>query len=166
MFEDGEPVGDVFRQDADIGDPCRVTVEGDFDEQVHIHGYDLYITPDAADPTLEFDAADSRPLRDRARTVGSARARDDGVMNRRVRLATAADQRRSRWAEPLPAGAHGIGGRTDLPLPAWQLAWAAGFAVASSFVALGAFWATPRLGGCGRRSGDVRSTDAAFRASR
>ena len=44
-----------------------------------------------------------------------------------------------------PAGAHGIGGRTDLPLPAWQLAWAAGFAVASSFVALGAFWAQPRL---------------------
>ena len=44
-----------------------------------------------------------------------------------------------------PAAAHGIGGRTDLPLPAWQLAWAAGFAVASSFVALGAFWATPRL---------------------
>ncbi|MAH10006.1 MAG: fenitrothion hydrolase, partial [Acidimicrobiaceae bacterium] len=34
-----------------------------------------------------------------------------------------------------PAAAHGIGGRTDLPLPAWQLAWAAGFAVASSFVA-------------------------------
>jgi hypothetical protein len=44
-----------------------------------------------------------------------------------------------------PAAAHGIGGRTDLPLPAWQLAWAAGFAVASSFVALGVFWAEPRL---------------------
>jgi len=35
---------------------------------------------------------------------------------------------------------HGIGGRIDLPLPVWQLAWAAGFAVAISFVALGAFW--------------------------
>lgn len=44
-----------------------------------------------------------------------------------------------------PAAAHGIGGRTDLPLPAWQLAWAAGFAVASSFVALGVFWSEPRL---------------------
>lgn len=41
--------------------------------------------------------------------------------------------------------AHGIGGRTDLPLPAWQLAWAAGFAVAISFVALGAFWDRPHL---------------------
>ncbi len=56
VFEDGEPSGDVFRTDADIGDRVRVTVEGDFDEQVHVHGYDLYIEPDAADPTLEFDA--------------------------------------------------------------------------------------------------------------
>lgn len=40
---------------------------------------------------------------------------------------------------------HGIGGRTDLPLPAWQLAWAAGFSVAISFVALGAFWERPHL---------------------
>ncbi len=44
-----------------------------------------------------------------------------------------------------PAAAHGIGGRTDLPLPAWQMTWAAGFAVASSFVALGAFWSKPLL---------------------
>ncbi len=44
-----------------------------------------------------------------------------------------------------PAAAHGIGGRIDLPLPVWQLAWAAGFAVAVSFVALGTFWNTPRL---------------------
>ncbi len=41
--------------------------------------------------------------------------------------------------------AHGVGGRVDLPLPAWQLAWAAGFAVAISFVALGTFWSQPRL---------------------
>ena len=40
--------------------PTSATVSGDrrgdFDEQVHVHGYDLYIEPDAADPTLEFDA--------------------------------------------------------------------------------------------------------------
>ncbi|MEZ5166618.1 MAG: hypothetical protein R2695_09015 [Acidimicrobiales bacterium] len=41
--------------------------------------------------------------------------------------------------------AHGIGGRTDLPLPPWQLAWAAGFSVAISFVALGMFWERPQL---------------------
>ena len=49
------------------------------------------------------------------------------------------------WAWTGPAAAHGVGGRTDLPIPAWQLAWAASFAVAASFVALGAFWETPRL---------------------
>ncbi|MBT5581735.1 MAG: hypothetical protein HOJ56_15635 [Acidimicrobiaceae bacterium] len=59
-----------------------------------------------------------------------------------------------------PASAHGIGGRTDLPLPAWQLVWAAGFAVASSFVALGAFWSTPRLADAavGRSLLSVRTT--------
>lgn len=44
-----------------------------------------------------------------------------------------------------PAGAHGAGGRLDLPIPAWQLAWAASFALLSSFAALGFFWNRPRL---------------------
>ena len=49
------------------------------------------------------------------------------------------------WASARPAAAHGVGGRIDLPIPAWQLVWAASFAVAVSFVALGMFWETPRL---------------------
>ena len=49
------------------------------------------------------------------------------------------------WATADPAGAHGVGGRLDLPVPLWQLAWAASFAVAASFVALGMFWDTPRF---------------------
>ncbi len=49
------------------------------------------------------------------------------------------------WAWADPALAHGVGGRLDLPVPAWQLAWAASFAVAASFVALGVFWDTPKL---------------------
>ena len=44
-----------------------------------------------------------------------------------------------------PAAAHGVGGRLDLPVPAWQLVWAAAFAVAASFVALGMFWDNPKL---------------------
>ena len=44
-----------------------------------------------------------------------------------------------------PAWAHGAGGRLDLPIPAWQLAWAASFAVAASAAALGFFWSKPRL---------------------
>lgn len=66
-------------------------------------------------------------------------------MTRRVRILVAVALASFALGGGAPAAAHGIGGRTDLPLPAWQLAWAAGFAVASSFVALGGFWATPRL---------------------
>ncbi|MBA3431164.1 MAG: hypothetical protein H0U16_06760 [Actinobacteria bacterium] len=43
--------------------------------------------------------------------------------------------------------AHGIGGRSDLPVPLWLAMYAGGFAVVISFVALGAFWLTPRLTG-------------------
>ncbi len=67
---------------------------------------------------------------------------------RRVRpraAAAAALAAAALWAWAGPAAAHGVGGRTDLPIPAWQLVWAASFAVAASFVALGMFWETPRL---------------------
>lgn len=56
VFENSEPVDGVWRTDTDIGDRVRLIVEGVFDEQIHVHGYDLYIEPEAADPMLEFDA--------------------------------------------------------------------------------------------------------------
>ena len=52
---------------------------------------------------------------------------------RRVRpraAAAAALAAAALWAWAGPAAAHGVGGRTDLPIPAWQLVWAASFAVA------------------------------------
>ena len=49
------------------------------------------------------------------------------------------------WMLIDTAAAHGVGGRLDLPVPLWQLAWAASFAVAASFVALGMFWGTPKF---------------------
>ena len=49
------------------------------------------------------------------------------------------------WMLIDTAAAHGVGGRLDLPVPLWQLAWAASFAVAASFVALGMFWNTPKF---------------------
>ena len=48
-------------------------------------------------------------------------------------------------APAIPAAAHGVGGRIDLPIPVWQFAWAASFAVAASFTVLGRFWTEPRL---------------------
>ena len=41
--------------------------------------------------------------------------------------------------------AHGVGGRTDLPVPFWLALYGAGIAVVLSFAALGFLWPTPRL---------------------
>ena len=64
----------------------------------------------------------------------------------------------------LPASAHGTGSRTDLPLPAWQMAWAAAFSVIVSFVALGTFWDKPRLATAsgGRRLVSLASSTPRF----
>ena len=51
-------------------------------------------------------------------------------MSRRTHIVSAVVLASFTFGGAAPAAAHGIGGRTDLPLPAWQLAWAAGFAVA------------------------------------
>jgi hypothetical protein len=40
---------------------------------------------------------------------------------------------------------HGIGGRSDLPLPAWLFAYGAAFALVISFTALRILWPRPRL---------------------
>ena len=48
-------------------------------------------------------------------------------------------------APALPAAAHGVGGRIDLPIPLWQFTWAASLAVAASFAVLGRFWTEARL---------------------
>lgn len=45
----------------------------------------------------------------------------------------------------VPAHAHGLGGRLDLPIPIWHFAWAAAFAVLVSFAVLGRYWTYPRL---------------------
>src|SRR5215218_6099986 len=46
---------------------------------------------------------------------------------------------------PSPAAAHGVGGRSDLPVPVWQAVWGAAIAVAFSFAALGVLWTRARL---------------------
>ena len=53
-FADGEPVCGAWRQDIALGDLVSVVVSGDRDEQVHVHGYDLYVEPD--EDGIEFDA--------------------------------------------------------------------------------------------------------------
>jgi len=46
---------------------------------------------------------------------------------------------------PSPALAHGIVGRTDLPIPVWLFGWAAAVVLVVSFVALGSLWPTARF---------------------
>jgi hypothetical protein len=43
--------------------------------------------------------------------------------------------------------AHGVGGRSDLPVPVWLFAYGAAFALLISFVALRLLWPRPRLAG-------------------
>jgi predicted outer membrane lipoprotein len=46
---------------------------------------------------------------------------------------------------PPVAGAHGLVGRADLPIPTWLFGWAAAIVLAASFAALSALWREPRL---------------------
>jgi hypothetical protein len=46
---------------------------------------------------------------------------------------------------PAVAGAHGLVGRQDLPIPRWLFAWAAAIVLVISFVALATLWPKPRL---------------------
>ncbi|HKZ75220.1 MAG TPA: hypothetical protein VJ259_01010, partial [Actinomycetota bacterium] len=68
---------------------------------------------------------------------------------------------------------HGLGGRSDLPVPLWLAVYGGASAVVLSFLVLGAFWVTPKLKGesAGRpipealqRVIDARPTRIALRA--
>src|SRR5437879_827327 len=48
-------------------------------------------------------------------------------------------------ALPAAASAHGLGGKTDLPLPSWPFSWAAAIVLVVSFAALAALWPKPEL---------------------
>ncbi len=51
------------------------------------------------------------------------------------------------FAGATPASAHGLGARTDLPLPLWMFAYGAAAALLISFAGLAVFWRTTRLEG-------------------
>jgi hypothetical protein len=51
----------------------------------------------------------------------------------------------------VPPIAHGLVGRTDLPIPAWLFGWGAAVVLVVSFVALAILWPRPRLEGAPAR---------------
>ena len=65
-------------------------------------------------------------------------------MTRRTALAAAGALTAVAVAPPL-AEAHGLVGRTDLPIPSWLFGWAAAIVLGLSFALLGALWHKPRL---------------------
>ncbi|GJM39436.1 MAG: hypothetical protein DHS20C19_28030 [Acidimicrobiales bacterium] len=53
-FEDGELVGGSRQESVGLGDAVEITVAGDPGDDVHVHGYDLYIRE--GEDQLTFDA--------------------------------------------------------------------------------------------------------------
>jgi hypothetical protein len=70
---------------------------------------------------------------------------------RRSRRAAFAAVTLAALACPAAADAHGIGGGSSLPIPAWLFAWAATLVLVVSFVGLAVLWPTPRLAKSGQR---------------
>lgn len=66
-------------------------------------------------------------------------------MTRRLALLAFATALATALILPASALAHGIGGRSDLPIPRWLFAWAAAVVLIVSFVALATLWPKPRL---------------------
>ena len=65
--------------------------------------------------------------------------------SRALRLALLALPALACAATPAPADAHGLVGRTDLPMPPWLFAWAAACVLVLSFTGLAMLWPRPRL---------------------
>jgi hypothetical protein len=83
--------------------------------------------------------------------IGAAGDRDSDVKRRgplprvRIGLTGAAGMLLATLLVPAPALAHGLVGKTDLAIPRWLFAWAAGIVLVVSFVALASLWPKPRL---------------------
>ena len=55
-IEGGELEGGVRREEASIGEKITINAFGDGAEQIHIHGYDLYLGLENGEGSIVFDA--------------------------------------------------------------------------------------------------------------
>ncbi len=139
VLRGGAPEGGVQRIVVDKGSTVRMVVASDAQDEIHVHGYDLY--RDTAP-----GQARAVPLQGQHR--GRVRGREPHGRGRRPRAA----DRAARGRAQLRPGrrcvsllAHGIVGRADLPIPEWLFGWAAAMVLVISFVALAVLWPRPRL---------------------
>jgi len=72
-------------------------------------------------------------------------------VKRRIVAATAAGLA-ILLAAPTAAGAHGLVGKQDLPIPRWLFAWAAAAVLVVSFLGLALLWPRPRLQSAAERA--------------
>ncbi|HEY2142283.1 MAG TPA: fenitrothion hydrolase [Solirubrobacteraceae bacterium] len=80
-----------------------------------------------------------------------SRGRHATLSLRRLVLLAFAASLAALLVSPTAALAHGIIGKTDLPVPRWLFAWAAAVVLVVSFVALATLWPKPRLEHAGSR---------------
>ena len=55
-IEDGELVGGVRREQVSVGEKITINAIGGGTEQIHIHGYDLYLELENGEGSIVFDA--------------------------------------------------------------------------------------------------------------
>lgn len=55
-FEDGELVGGSRQEAVGLGEEVQMIVTGDVGDEIHVHGYDLYLRPTEGERELIFDA--------------------------------------------------------------------------------------------------------------
>ena len=147
VITNAKPVGGVQKLTVKKGGRVTFTVKSDTADEIHVHGYNFHKDVEkGGSVSFDFPATISGEFVHRAREPRRADrvARGEIVKRRALTCALLAGPA-AALLFPTPALAHGIVGRTDLPIPVWLFGWAAAVVLIVSFVALGSLWPTARL---------------------
>ena len=125
----GEPVGGIAELTYRKGDRIHFKVKVPFEEEIHLHGYDVMKEVPKGGGTVTYDLPAEIEGVFEAELEGRKRT-DRGAQGRTVSF--------------IPF-AHALAARQDLPIPAWLFAWAASIVLIVSFFALSAAWREPKF---------------------
>jgi hypothetical protein len=149
-YRGGKAVGGTARLRFEKGETVRFAIVSDVDEEVHVHGYDVVkAVPAGKDDPVQLQGGPRRDLRGRdarQRRPGRPAAHRPVTAQRARRAAAATGAGALSLLVLAPsAGAHGLVGRADLPIPEEAFAAAAAVVLVLSFLALAAGWSESRL---------------------